>query len=723
MHDAANVLRRYLNDLPEPVVPLDLYEKFREPLRGATRQAVGDAEGPQFVENFDMDAAIAKYQQLITELPPLNRQLMLYILDLLAVFAAKSDQNRMNAQNLAAIFQPGMLSHPNHAMAPEEYRLNQCVIIFLIENQDNFLIGMQGTAADEKTVQEVQKGTPVINAPTTPTKGSGISRSASTASAGAESVAKDGQIRRNKSTSSRRSLHSNGAQSPHSPALVSTPTGGLARSNTVPSKKSPALQSGRFANRNDLSAVPVTPLTPLSPPATAVASPPTVVEEVATPPEEQSAPSFQASSIGNSSLSPGQSVTTGRSQEGLLEPTVEVPTPSKERRLPSLFQRIPGENDGRQPNKLRKKMPNSAHPSAHSSTTSLPYSQAASPNVEAITNPFETVSSPPRAPVGRKVSNDMQRTEQPSESTSRLAHVTSNSNSLHPNSAETALKSKRSPPTSLHSSFNEGSDVEQLDEAVAATTAPVEVSAAEKEKRSRWRLSRKKEDNNSISSPPPVASPPRAGLGAHSNAEGSTSTVGSSGYKPGNSVTGGESSSDLAMVPTGGDATHSIKSDGSYKDSTREEKSLGSWLKNKYREHKENVQERRNKSPPASDRSASIGSTFLGSSRGKSLDLRREGPYTNEEQQQLPNPPMPLPIRGFQGQQQQPSAQVQVRQQEPAPAQAVYQQQPLAQQPPQQYSQNPEQRSHQQPQQQPPKPQEVNTAAQPQNEYLEPHAL
>ncbi|KAK3313810.1 Rho GTPase activation protein [Apodospora peruviana] len=125
VHDAANVLRRYLNDLPEPVVPLDLYEKFREPLRGATRQPAGDGDGPQFVDNFDMDQAIARYQHLITELPPLNRQLLLYILDLLAVFAAKSDQNRMNSQNLAAIFQPGMLSHPNHAMAPEEYRLNQ----------------------------------------------------------------------------------------------------------------------------------------------------------------------------------------------------------------------------------------------------------------------------------------------------------------------------------------------------------------------------------------------------------------------------------------------------------------------------------------------------------------------------------------------------------------------------------------------------------------------
>ncbi len=60
VHDAAQVLRRYLNDLPEPVVPLDLYEQFRGPLRGATKQAVGDAEGPQFVDNVDVNDAIAR---------------------------------------------------------------------------------------------------------------------------------------------------------------------------------------------------------------------------------------------------------------------------------------------------------------------------------------------------------------------------------------------------------------------------------------------------------------------------------------------------------------------------------------------------------------------------------------------------------------------------------------------------------------------------------------
>jgi hypothetical protein len=175
VHDAANILRRYFNQLPEPIIPLEFYERFRDPLKNHQAQAVGimDAQSPT-IGDFDQDAAIRIYQALITELPPLNRQLLLYILDLLAVFASKSDLNKMTTANLAAIFQPGLLSHPQHDMAPQEYRLSQDVLIFLIENQDCFLIGMPGTAADHETVKEVQSGVPspskVPSSPVTPSR-------------------------------------------------------------------------------------------------------------------------------------------------------------------------------------------------------------------------------------------------------------------------------------------------------------------------------------------------------------------------------------------------------------------------------------------------------------------------------------------------------------------------------------------------------------------------
>lgn len=256
VHDAANILRRYLNQLPEPIVPLQYYEQFRDPLR-AYQAKVGGTIQAQAMENQEHTHAVVAYQKLITQLPALNRQLLLYILDLLAVFASKSDLNRMTAQNLAAIFQPGIISHPSHDMAPNEYRLSQDVLIFLIENQDNFLIGMTGTAMDEKTKDEVKSGPPSIKTPKP-----AIGRSASTASAGADSIRRTAGPRRNGSMSSRHSRErgSPGVSSPATPASPSGLAGatgsagsGLGRSNTLPSNRSPPLAGPRFQRMTDAS--------------------------------------------------------------------------------------------------------------------------------------------------------------------------------------------------------------------------------------------------------------------------------------------------------------------------------------------------------------------------------------------------------------------------------------------------------------------------------------
>jgi hypothetical protein len=244
-------LRRYFNNLPEPIIPLGNYDPFRQPLRGHQAEAVGHIEGQSpSTGGFDPDAAVRIYQHLIKGLPSLNRQLLLYILDLLAVFAAKADVNKMTTHNLAAIFQPGILSHPQHDMSPQDYRLSQDVLIFLIDNQDHFLIGMEGTAVDEGTVKHVESGpsTPQARTPTTPGRNnSGIGRSASTtSSAGAESMRRYNGVRRNVSTSSKRSRHSGAVPSPITPAFATPTTSSVHRSNTLPSKRSPALNSPRF---------------------------------------------------------------------------------------------------------------------------------------------------------------------------------------------------------------------------------------------------------------------------------------------------------------------------------------------------------------------------------------------------------------------------------------------------------------------------------------------
>ncbi|KAL1925224.1 uncharacterized protein VTP21DRAFT_107 [Calcarisporiella thermophila] len=123
VHDASSVLRRFCNLLPEPVITHEYYKAFRETME----KDISDEE------------RIKEFQVLIEQLPQPHQYLLFYLLDLLAFFAKNSCHNRMNASNLASIFQPGMLSHPE-CITPTEYRLSQQALTFLIQHQASLSI-------------------------------------------------------------------------------------------------------------------------------------------------------------------------------------------------------------------------------------------------------------------------------------------------------------------------------------------------------------------------------------------------------------------------------------------------------------------------------------------------------------------------------------------------------------------------------------------------------
>lgn len=639
VHDAANVLRRYLNLLPEPIVPLDLYDRFRDPLRGHAMQAVGDSEAAQGQDlgDFDIDKAIAIYQRLITELPPLNRQLLLYILDLLAVFASKADENRMTSANLSAIFQPGMLSHPSHDMAPAEYRLSQDVLIFLIENQDHFLIGMRGTAADDQTVQEVQNGgTPPPGTPTTPNPSRSrnlVGRSASNASAGADSIRKFGGIRRNVSVSSKHSRQSNGAPSPASPAygvsLVQTSSPGVQRSNTVPSKRSPSLPTRLQKNHESTSPSGLSP------------SPATVrgLSPASNPPAGSQSPSPVSGGSTLAPLTAARPVARGQEQRQpitLADNQQDFNTPGRERSSPGLFARSPtndsDKKETRQPKKLRKKrLPGSSNPSAQSSTNSLhsPQNAADSPvsptfdasiSARALGHPqLETI--PSSTPIFSETQPTPPATTEgpPPNDGPSDAFLQSRPQDSH-HSSDGTLKPKSSPPSSLHSgtSVTDHSDYEHAEDAVAV--------GERREMRTRWRLSRKRDDARLQN---PNFNPPSA-LGSNGGAEASTSSVGSAA-RPRKSFTTEPASSDISTTQLPHMQQQS-SSDCGPSIASREEKKGGpiDWFKSKMREAKEEKRERdaekeRARSPPsARNRATSLSASQTGLSvRGKSMDVKR----------------------------------------------------------------------------------------------------
>jgi hypothetical protein len=416
VHDAANILRRYLNQLPEPIIPLDFYDRFREPLRGYQSHAVGLMDGPsEATSKFDPERVIKTYQLLITHVPPLNRQLLLYILDLLAVFASKSDLNKMPTENLALIFQPGILSHPNHNMAPAEYRLSQDVLIFLIEHQDYFLIGMQGTAADEKTVQEVESGPP------TPQNRSSTPRhSKSTVVRSGSNSSRTGGVRRSVSASSRRSKNS-AAQSPVG-SDYQTPTAspvvgpGVQRSNTLPPAHSPNLGPGRFGwTKGSGKSTPDSIVEnfeaekevdvksekkPVQHRLQEVLSPTDGVFPASIPIPDEASPepkSTPARGLGASRQTPGSLALPNPS---FHSPAAEQTTPTGAAKGFGLFGARSPPLDGRKPNKLQKKRgAGSPFPSAHSSTNSLPDAavqadQMAASSQQLASNP--SLLTPPR---------------------------------------------------------------------------------------------------------------------------------------------------------------------------------------------------------------------------------------------------------------------------------------------------------------------------------------
>jgi hypothetical protein len=595
VHDAANILRRYFNQLPEPIIPLDFYERFREPLRGHQSQAVGQMEGQSpSIGDFDPNTTIRIFQSLITELPPLNRQLLLYILDLLAVFASKSDLNKMTTPNLAAIFQPGILSHPHHDMAPPEYRLSQDVLIFLIEKQDHFLIGMQGTAADDKTKEEVESGPPTPSVSKSPTM---FGRSSSGAS-------RISGMRRSASVSSRNSKKSV-TPSPATPVLhsnspLATPTGGngVHRSNTVPTNHSPRGSHARFQrDPTPETSSPTTP-TPMYTPMEMPGAFPGMAEaaravNIATPaspsiipPSEQSTPlvSPPATRTANDSMTQLSVVPepiTPKPQS-FIDPVLSLPTERQDTPSPgaagsktfaAIFRSKSPPSDAREPErkprKLQKKrIPGSSNPSAQSSQHSLNDNTTNTDRdslAQTSMTGASTLSSPP-------LSSQAQLT--PTQQQQTFLHPASSAEST-PLKPPPNIGLKADPPMSpansyrSHSEFTEGEldDVQPLDD---TTVLPGQRGFGEMEpadgKRKRF-WERKKGESVSY------------GAGNSFNAEAERSRV---------SVTSGEGRKSLTMDR----AVGSMSDPDSFNERDSKDKSHSSWIGRKLAERAEKKEER-----------------------------------------------------------------------------------------------------------------------------------
>lgn len=165
VHDAATVLRRYFNQLPEPIVPHKSYQSFRDPMdqcpevrdwmsyKGEVLMNVGDHSDLKEVpkpEQKVIDNLVEQYIEQLFKLPPPNLHLFVYLLDVMDLFVANAEDNLMPAFNLATIFLYSMLYHPkdDDVMQAKEYPLSRLVLAFLIENSHAILARVQLLAVE-----------------------------------------------------------------------------------------------------------------------------------------------------------------------------------------------------------------------------------------------------------------------------------------------------------------------------------------------------------------------------------------------------------------------------------------------------------------------------------------------------------------------------------------------------------------------------------------------
>jgi GTPase-activating protein SAC7 len=608
-----------------------------------------DGQSPS-VGDFSQEDAIRTYQQLITQLPPLNRQLLLYILDLLAVFASKSDLNKMTTPNLAAIFQPGILSHPSHDMAPSEYRLSQDVLIFLIENQDHFLIGMQGTAADAKTVAEVESGPP------TPQNRSSTPRhSKSTVVRSGSNSSRYSGIRRSVSASSRRSRNSVPSATAPSPVgsdfhtpLANPPSAGVHRSNTLPHTRSPILTPGRLGREKEGNRTPesiqehqgadssgiVADKTPVQPPPKKKHLQP-AMHEMLSPVDNDVSPLPNSTQLAHGiqsipevqvpSNQPQQMNRTAPGQLNLgpsnLQSSSEQTTPTGTQKfVATLFGAKSPPADAKRPNKLQKRRTGgSTNPSAHSSTHSLSEPVDIDPSHISIQNSLAS-NAPLLTPRKENIQGPLWHDDAPLQTPPPIG----------------GLKPNMSPAAS----YGSHSDIDNTDP--EHLNLQSEDNTPEGKQRRHWfsRGERKGE-----------LSPPQPGtvtLGSNGLAQTSRSSV----------LSGGDASAGRKSVTL--DRSQQT-SEGVTSDSEREprkEKNPINWIKGKVRDFHDKMEERdrireekRVASPtrlPGSDRSSS--NTASATDGPTSIDTITSGtnalprstdPQRRTDQQLMPPPPAP----------------------------------------------------------------------------------
>ncbi|NXW85298.1 HMHA1 protein, partial [Alopecoenas beccarii] len=147
-HDISNVLKLYLRQLPEPLMPFRLYNELmglaKESLQGGETKAKGAKGGPELVDRgADTDKVVVtlvlRLKELLKELPWENMATLRFLLQHLRRIVEVEQDNKMTSGNLGIVFGPTLMRpRPTDATIslsslvdyPHQARIIEALIIF-----------------------------------------------------------------------------------------------------------------------------------------------------------------------------------------------------------------------------------------------------------------------------------------------------------------------------------------------------------------------------------------------------------------------------------------------------------------------------------------------------------------------------------------------------------------------------------------------------------------
>ncbi|NXG50903.1 HMHA1 protein, partial [Psilopogon haemacephalus] len=147
-HDISNVLKLYLRQLPEPILPFRMYNELmglaKESLQGGEPKGRSAKGGPELADRgADTDKVVLnlvlRLKELLKELPRENRATLQYLLQHLRRIVEVEQDNKMTPGNLGIVFGPTLMRpRPTDATIslsslvdyPHQARIIEALIIF-----------------------------------------------------------------------------------------------------------------------------------------------------------------------------------------------------------------------------------------------------------------------------------------------------------------------------------------------------------------------------------------------------------------------------------------------------------------------------------------------------------------------------------------------------------------------------------------------------------------